>query len=848
MKSRILILVTVFIIASMAMGCGGGADPVGVRPESSPAVQATDTSRSNHVLWGLWHCYMEPGGTEIEIEPLRTAQFTANVNNLLEASPGNLLIEDIDATNFLTEGRLDCTIRLRHPLPGLGQYHGFDVWGVFMHNGSATLDYDSLVYSDGTGVNEALLLNPDGYTRWFNYTEFNGHTLPVLEYWPGRLGNIPAPTATLNPYKIFADGLDTYDDYYQWIIDPANSRSRGIYRAGVANTRRYELKFPIIGSAPVVDFQYAVVATWEPGDPTLTGNPTVYDPGDFPTSANCEEAFFIHADTSASSLYYVDPGNNGGNLVADIEVFDWQGGSIGGNGVPNEVERIILEGDFLPGGSTEFTHADLLSIASPGTENSSVFQVEVVGCSPQASGEADFWMIVEGGGLNGDTYGQGYPTEYPERAHRAAFSMGTVTVSNESPLHVIYVDDSNTTGVEDGTQGHPYNTIQEGVDAAALLEDYEVWVDDSGNPYVEQVNMAVGTVLRSINWDESDGGNRAFIDGPDDPESYSVWFDGVDDVLLDGFRIGFAGIWPMEWPYDEGTRMIGIEGGTGITVQDCLFTGQTDIESVYPIIAIGASDLTISHCRMASIDKGSDPTACAFFRGVSADNCVGLTVQNCVFTDIRSSEDETSKGFEMCYLINSTEVVVKNCLAHHVIPHAGVGTMGAVLMEGFHFEGCSAIQVVNNTVDTMDSSDAFFINQSFGYVFDGCSALEFANNIATRIYSSGSPPPLARGVQATGCTVVCDFTDVWDVQASYYGGASAGIGAISANPLYIDPDNEEYDLSSGSPAQQGDPDFVDWDDAGPPSGDPGDTDPDTRSRMGCHGGPGGEIVGLLTPE
>jgi len=851
MKNQVLTALALAMLTALGLGCARGTDPVGVNGDARLSYRE-GSSGSGRVLWGLWQCSMAPGSSSMQVVPLRTAEFTANVNKLLEGKPGNLLIQDIDTTDFFAEGRIDCTITLRHPLPGLDMYNGFDVWGVFMHNGSATLEYDNLVYSDGTGPDEGMLLNPDGYTRWFNWVEFDGNGLPLLEYWPGKLSNLPQPTATLNPYRIFADGLDVEDDYYSWITAPGNGENRGMFSAGMANSRRYELKFPFVGGNPKVDFQYAVIATWEPGDPTLTGDPAIYEPGDFPSSANCEEPFFLHVTTAGSDLYNDGSGTAGGSFKADVEVFDWQGGIVAGNGVPNEVNRMIVEGDFVPGGSYEFSQAELGAVAIPATENSSVFQVEIADCQPQASGVADFWVIVEAAGANGETYGQGFPTKYPSGAHRAAFIPGSVSVSGESPVKAVYVDDSNTSGIEDGTQAHPYNTIQEGVDA--VISGWEVWVDDSGNPYEEQVNMKSGAIVRSENWDESDGGNRAFIDGPEDAETYSVRFYNVSNAILDGFRIGFAGPWVLEWPYFDCTKMIGIEGGSDITVQDCLFTGQTEMETVYPIVASGAANVTIANCRMASIDRGVNESGCAFFRGVYADTCPDLTVRNCVFTDIRSTEDEASKGIEICYIIGSTNPVVKNNLMHHIIPHAGVGSMGAILMEGFHFGSCPGAEVANNTVDRMDTSDAFSINQCFAYFFDGCSGVEFTNNIATHIYSSGFPPPLARGVCAyNGDTVVCDFTDVWDIGpwgsgANYHGSAVPGTGAISTDPQYIDPDNEDYDILDTSPARWGDPSFVDWDDPGPPSDDPDDYNPDTRSRMGCHGGPDGQYVGLLTPE
>jgi hypothetical protein len=381
---------------------------------------------------------MNPKTDRIEAVPLRTAEFTANVTNLLESKPGNLQIGDLDLTDYFTTGRIDCTVTLRHPFPGLGKYSGFDVWGVFMHNGASALDYDGLTYSCGPDPypNEATLLNADGYTRWFNQPEFDGSGQPLFEYWPGKVSTLPTPTAMLNPFKIFADGLGVEDDYYQWITTGGNAEARGIFRAGQANSRRYRLQFPIIGGVPVLEFQYAAVATWEPGDPTLTGDPATYDPSDFPTSANVEEPFFVHVSTAASDLYYGGPGQSGGSLRADVEVFDWQGGSVGGNGVPNEVERIIIEGSFLTGGTHDVLKPELASIASSGTVDSSVFEVEIPDCAPKATGSAEYWVIVEAGGLNGGSYGQGFPTEYPDPARRAAFSRNAVEVHGEVPKEI----------------------------------------------------------------------------------------------------------------------------------------------------------------------------------------------------------------------------------------------------------------------------------------------------------------------------------------------------------------------------------------------------------------------------
>jgi hypothetical protein len=50
----------------------------------------------------------------------------------------------------------------------------------------------------------------------------------------------------------------------------------------------------------------------------------------------------------------------------------------------------------------------------------------------------------------------------------------------------------------------------------------------------------------------------------------------------------------------------------------------------------------------------------------------------------------------------------------------------------------------------------------------------------------------------------------------------------------------DYHIPLESPGQLGDPSFLDFDDAGPASNDPDNTDPETRSRMGAFGGEGGD--------
>lgn len=456
----VVIIAFGFLIA----GCGGHGDPVGVSTQWDPGQAGLSIGKeqaikvSDHILLGLFNCSIDTLTGAVEAVPMRTSDLTLNVNNLLNNNSGSFTISNLDLNDFWTDGKISCDIVMTHPFYGLDQFNTFDWWGVFLHDGASSLNYDGLTYSGGpdAGENEAVLLNPDGYTRWFNQPEFDGDGLPILEYYPNNFSNLPLPTATLNPYKAYADNLGTEDNFVYWAKDPDKVIDRGIFRAGVTNARRYEFQFPMAGDSPILFFQFAVIARWAEGDPTLTGLPTYYDPGDFPPEANAEEPFLLTVSTVASDLYYVNESTYGGDFRAELEVFDWQGGQVGGNGVTNEIELIVLESDIFPGGSYEIGQAELEGISSPGTVNSSVYQVEINDMSPQYAGETDLWVIVETAG----SYDQDLPSEFPEGGALASFLRSSVWVSDhhagEFTVNAIdpdsapfwsYVDDAMITGV-----------------------------------------------------------------------------------------------------------------------------------------------------------------------------------------------------------------------------------------------------------------------------------------------------------------------------------------------------------------------------------------------------------------
>jgi hypothetical protein len=430
----------------------------------------------------------------------------------------------------------------------------------------------------------------------------------------------------------------------------------------------------------------------------------------------------------------------------------------------------------------------------------------------------------------------------------STYNYAEIIVSEEA-LDVIYVDDSTTSGFEDGTQSNPYNTIQEGVDNCPA--GWEVHVDDSGVPYDGMVAMRSDVHVKGVNWDLSDGGERPTVDPPDNVDdaccftAYNVdnfaieTFDCYPGGMIDGSILSY---------------FIQVEECENVTIRDCLFTGKTEF-CVIPCYFTGSVNASVEYCRFDDLDRIADEQGMPFIYAVYYEECNTVTVRNCSFSDFRELEDEGCKTIDVIHIENTPYPIVHNNVIFSIVPLAAVGYMGAVLLEGVHIENCINPVIYNNTVSMLDSSHAFFINQCFAYMILFSKDGTFYNNIATHIYSSGWAPdgsPLARGVQSCEELLMCDYTCTFDIKipsgegAHYFQMASARTGCIDVAPGYIDPASENFDIMYGGAAQMGHPDYVDWDDTGAPSGDPGNTDPETRSRMGCHGGPYGEIIGLLT--
>ncbi len=397
MYSRTLATISLGIaVMVLILGCSTHTTPT--TPDTNTPSSTTETqtiSIDPHQLWGLWQVRIEAATGNAEVVPLRTAMWHLNTMPFLEKG-GHTTIQ---LKNILIDGSsVELNVGLAHPFPGLYQWSGFDVRGIFISDGS----FNDFV-SDGdlitSGVNEPRLLDADGWTRWWNPEEFPSNN-SILGYKDGVMGVKDSQVNyqdTLNPYKYFSDDLSQNEDFPNGL----DFERRGIFTANmVPNWRHYSLDFGHISNWYI--FNYAVDACHmfsESYDghsiPSLSQLPDPF----FPIEANIPEPFAIKVTPIVNTLYYADPTHFGGDLVLSIDVYDWQGMRREG-GIPAEIEDIRVESPTLLGYT--ISHA---TVPGGGDPNYSTYKTEILGCHPD--GQFDQTMLITVVSKEGN-YTEGY--------------------------------------------------------------------------------------------------------------------------------------------------------------------------------------------------------------------------------------------------------------------------------------------------------------------------------------------------------------------------------------------------------------------------------------------------------
>ena len=300
-------VIIAILSAILATGCSSGDSVL----TSGPGGKVI-SGEGAHNIWGIWQFVADPRAGRLDVVPLRTPSMHLNALPFLEPPAlVNLTLESLQFNGNIIE----CDIGLRHPFLGLNEFTGFDVCGVLITSGSVSGFNDSELAMAGDG--DTRLLNPDGYTRWWNPAEFP-HGNSMFDYKDGLLGT-PDATAdynsTLNAYKFFCDNL-TDPDASVGTLSPAN---RCVFGAGKKNIRHYIIE---LGADGLV-FNYAVDACWQ----FPSGTPTWDVPDDFGPNANRPEAWNLSIEEVENTLWN-DGASSGGALTLLIGVWDHYGSEL----------------------------------------------------------------------------------------------------------------------------------------------------------------------------------------------------------------------------------------------------------------------------------------------------------------------------------------------------------------------------------------------------------------------------------------------------------------------------------------------------------------------------------------
>ena len=365
----------------LATGCSsGGANPLTpAAPDDLTAASVNNGNTQTH-LWGYFDVYIDVPAQTATAVLNRNAMFAANVVQYVNGNPANLQFNIIGTPAGPGHVDVDIDVTISHPFPGMTMYNGYDVRGIFIGNASGSLSYNPALTYAVYNFNDQVMYdydltepdthngkfgNPDGYTRWWNPSEFL--TPGMFGYTPGAYATPSyTGTGTLNPYRYFADGLGVTDNLFAFLI---STTGNGVFTAGSSNTRNYYLRFPV--PSPAVKFGYAIVADWK-GEA----------PEDHP--ANAPEAVGL-AVAVDPDVYWVPPdgADRGGKLKLDMSFPTTWG---------EQPSVIVIESTVLSS-PYQLTPDEMIPVG--GDINYLTYHVEISADYVNSNEGNEFWVIAQ---------------------------------------------------------------------------------------------------------------------------------------------------------------------------------------------------------------------------------------------------------------------------------------------------------------------------------------------------------------------------------------------------------------------------------------------------------------------
>jgi hypothetical protein len=295
----------------------------------------------------------------------------------------------------------------------------------------------------------------------------------------------------------------------------------------------------------------------------------------------------------------------------------------------------------------------------------------------------------------------------------------------------IYVDASNVSGIEDGTQAHPYNRIQEGLGVALSGDTVRV----AAGTYFENITLKDGVMLMGA------GAKVTHIDGGGAGSVVTANNLGTGAVL-DGFTLtNGSGTWEGSYTYDGGLYVL----NSTLVLKNCIVTGNWSSDGPG---GIQGRDSTVE-IRNCTFSDNSGWWGAAISLLKSEAEIAGSII------------DESSSGYGgAVYISDSSQVMMENNLIMHTVssvPAIGIGAS-------------STVTITNNTI--VDN---------------------FGNGIATNIYPVGFETGSATiqnnilwGNNDDLVNLSPTYSDIED--------GDPGEGNISTYPMFINPTQKDYRL------------------------------------------------------
>lgn len=627
--------------------------------------------------------------------------------------------------------------------------------------------------------NQAIITQDRDPQAHINVTSYIPTPTIVVNGYDTSTGIVDVDFTILNPYKVNA-----YDPRVIIYTDTAGHM--------LMNADDWTGLFDIAGGLPINPF--AAFAKEIPNrlfeqKASATVNMQILLPGgntsvrfaievSYPT--NCEEPYSID-NFQQTTLYDISTSS----CSVEVDVFDWQ----------NDTVSVFLYCPQITGGPlVPFTRTD-----------------------------PDHWT---GNLANNTGIAEGVYTGYI-----AAFSSGvalydkvSIVVTHITGGCMIYVDDDNVSGPWDGSELHPYQYVQDAVNAA--VDDCTIWInpgsyneDPGGTSESGEAEVTVNNIQNLTFHGEgmpkivlhpyssygragihAYDSNGLTIEGieftPGHAYQSAVWLQNCDNAVVQDCTITPS-------PASGFLEFFRGESCDGLTVQRNELDDTRSVSTFSNEFVLNNCTnalVTLNNCRRL-IHGGYNmyQTGMAY---VGCFNSSDVEISKNIFGEVdRSADSENIVQLVVFYISGGSNVTVRNNLAYDLSFNNTHYPSGLSNNWGVYASGSSNIQIYNNTFDQIGPS-VMGTGSTFGIDLVGCNNPTVYSNILT--YLGSNSTGVCMGFASDiACTI--DYSDIWTLSGgmtSIYGGlASAGPGMIEDDPEYVDQPSYVYTLQTGSPCE-----------------------------------------------